>query len=109
MTVTIPEPAIGPRAVAAESFSVQATFVLLYAETMLGRSNDEAVIVSGLETWPRGCGVPSIGRVASSMADRSKHRNSTRRRAILRVRVATSRRSSRRRVPTLCGCAISRQ
>jgi len=48
--VILPEPASGPRATAAESISVQATFVLLYAETMLGRSNDEAVIVAGLET-----------------------------------------------------------
>jgi hypothetical protein len=32
-----------------EPISVQATFVLLYAETMLGRSNDEATTVSGLE------------------------------------------------------------
>ena len=47
--MTNPEPASGPRPTAAESVSVQATFVLLYAETMLGRSNDEAVIVAGLE------------------------------------------------------------
>ena len=49
MTVTLPELASDPRVRAPEPVSVQATFVLLYAETMLGRSNDETVIVAGLE------------------------------------------------------------
>ena len=52
MTVTLPELASDPRVRAPEPVSVQATFVLRYAETMLGRSNDEAVIVAGLEAAP---------------------------------------------------------
>jgi len=88
--MTIPEPTIGPRATAAESISVQATFVLLYAETMLGRSNDEWVSVAGLlAAAPDGAADDRISRIQQTerrlLGDRYQQAQRVSRRSVGRL------------------------
>jgi hypothetical protein len=88
--MTIPEPTIGLRATAAESTSVQATFVLLYAETMLGRSNDEGVSVAGLlAAAPDGAADDRIGRIQQTerrlLGDRYQQAQRVSRRSVGRL------------------------
>ena len=84
--MTVPEPATDQGASVTEPLSVQATFVLLYAETMLGSSDDVAEI-EGLE--PDHTAEDRIGRIGATerrlLGERYQQAQRIRRRSLGRL------------------------